>query len=187
MKISPWAASARPCERQTNRGRPPGRRRNRALASLVRALLSSSSQDIRRINSGFAAGLSLFGHMDQPSQRLHLGQSAGQCPNTGKRPARGGPRWFKWKRSPAHFSAFLKETRPPHSPALQAAALVQRRHTRQISQSGDVVALRFPQHPIGPALAPEMVHLWRNVTLRNDRPSSIAVLLAVRSHLPSGH
>ena len=54
------------------------------LAGLMRALLHSPSQHFRRINHGcFAAGLSLFSHMDEPSQRLHLGQSASKCRTLG--------------------------------------------------------------------------------------------------------
>jgi hypothetical protein len=141
---------------QIMRASRDGRGRNRTLAGLMRALLRSRSQHFRRINNGcFAAGLPLFGDMDQPPQRLHLGQPASKCSHTGDRPARSGPGWFKWERSPAHFVAFPKETRPTHCPALQAAALVQGRHTRLIprnrpEESGS--ALAFPQHR--PAMPP---------------------------------
>jgi hypothetical protein len=146
-----------------------GRRRNRTLAGLMRALLRSPSQHFRRITDGcFAAGLPLFSDMDQPSQRLHLGQPASKCSHTGDSPARSGPGWFKWERSPAHFVAFPKTTRPVHSPASRAAALVQRRHTRLILRRSYLVASRqrspalpFPRSISGPgAAACETAHIW---------------------------
>ena len=106
----------------------------------MRALLHSPSQHFRCINHGcFAAGLSLFNHMDEPSQRLHLGQSASKCSHTGDRHACRGPGWFEWERFPAHFLPFLKATRPVHYPASLAATLVQQRHTSVIPRSGCLV------------------------------------------------
>lgn len=146
-------------------GRPAWPPSQSFRANLMRALMRRPSRHFRRINDGyFAAGLSLFSHMDLPSQRLHLGQPASKGSDTGDRRARSDPGWFKWERSAAHFCPLLKANRRIMSSFARGCASAAATHIHDFARpfgrlKAMVPAPAFIRSCRG-AAACEMDHIW---------------------------